>query len=345
MPAPARTYQSPAGSTPASRQICLLLPVRPGVVAPGDEGRAAPGRSPANASAMEVEPRTLAGSAGGPTRTKSLCMTARRPSPWPSAMNRSSSSGEWARITSASPRRPSCRACPLPTATTFTSMPVCSRNSGTSTSSRPLSCVLVVVASVSVPCVGGRDRAARRQEGQQQEADGDGSHPRAWSSLSRSSRPARRRRCGGRRAGRRTPRSPPPRPARPSSSRPTRWATRRAWNRLWVAQTTSCPGLRLSSTTTPSTRATWAGSRWAVGSSSSSTSGSIANALARATSWACPPERLRADCVASLDQAEAVEQTVRPTGERPRMPRSRSPYSTLARTVPVRSSGRLEDHA
>ena len=156
-------YQSPAGSTPASRQTSRSFRCVP-ESSPLETKGERPSAIAPNASAMEVEPRMLAGSDGGPTRTKSLCMTARRLSPWPSAMNRSSSSGEWARITSASPRRPNWRACPLPTATTFTSMPVSSRNSGTSTSSRPLSCVLVVVASVSVPWVGDEavQPAARR---------------------------------------------------------------------------------------------------------------------------------------------------------------------------------------
>src|SRR5262245_18870927 len=63
-------------------------------------------------------------------------------------MNCCSPAGSWTSSTSASPLRPRARAGPLPTATTRTSIPVFSRNRGSSTSSSPLSWALVVVARV-----------------------------------------------------------------------------------------------------------------------------------------------------------------------------------------------------
>ena len=51
-------------------------------------------------------PRILAGSPGGPTMTKSLCMTSRRFTPCPSATSFCSSAGEWTSRTSASPFLP-----------------------------------------------------------------------------------------------------------------------------------------------------------------------------------------------------------------------------------------------
>ena len=65
-------------------------------------------------------------------------------------MNFSSAAGEWVNSTSASPRRPSSSACPLPAATALTSIPVFSLKSGSSTSSKPVSRVLVVVARTTV---------------------------------------------------------------------------------------------------------------------------------------------------------------------------------------------------
>jgi hypothetical protein len=119
------------------------------------------------ASAAEAASLTLALSSAGPTTTKSLCMTMRRRSPNPSSTNVFSSSGEWTRSTSASPRFPMAMACPEPTAIVLTVRPVFFSKRGTSTSRRPVSCVLVVVARMTgrfsstgggcVSCGGGAD--------------------------------------------------------------------------------------------------------------------------------------------------------------------------------------------
>ena len=68
--------------------------------------------------------------------------------PKPSSMNFFSASGECTSSTSASPFWPMVMACPEPTAIVLTTNPDCFSNAGTSTSSRPVSCVLVVVARI-----------------------------------------------------------------------------------------------------------------------------------------------------------------------------------------------------
>src|SRR3954451_22280153 len=93
----------------------------------------------------------LAGSDGGPTKTKSVCITARRGGPWPSFMNVCSAAGEWTSSTSAWPRAPRSSACPEPTATVLTLQSLAFSNAGTSVSSSPVSRVLVVVARIVGP--------------------------------------------------------------------------------------------------------------------------------------------------------------------------------------------------
>ena len=153
---------------------------------------------------------------------------------------------------------------------TFTSMPVCSRNFGTSTSSRPLSWVLVVVARVSVSpgpagdAAGGSERGPRsgpagtstplcHQYDHLPPHEGGGSGvlraveerlaPAYLDQLAVQQQPPPVGRSAGPGTGCASPRPP-----------------------------SSPPGCRR--VTTASTRATRAGSRLAVGSSSSSTSGS-----------------------------------------------------------------------
>ena len=70
--------------------------------------------------------------------------------PKPSVMNFISASGECTSSTSASPFWPIDIACPEPTAIVLTIRPDCFSNAGTSTSSSPESCVLVVVARMIV---------------------------------------------------------------------------------------------------------------------------------------------------------------------------------------------------
>jgi len=65
-------------------------------------------------------PLIPAGSDGGPTTMKSLCITKSRRSPFPSFMNCTSSDAACTSTTSASPRAPIARAAPVPTALVFT---------------------------------------------------------------------------------------------------------------------------------------------------------------------------------------------------------------------------------
>ena len=100
-------------------------------------------------------------------------MTSRRAPAVPSATNASSAAGECTSSTSASPRRPSSRACPLPTASVLTCQPVARVNSGSSSSSRPESWVLVVVARISDFSADGPGRRGGAAGGEQ-----DGGHQR-----------------------------------------------------------------------------------------------------------------------------------------------------------------------
>src|SRR5579859_540244 len=118
------------------------------------------------ASPPEARLRMLAGSLLGPTITKSLYITSSRLMPSPLSTKASS----WARActstTSASPLAPSARAWPVPTATTSTRAPYFVLKSGRMAFSRPVSAVLVVVASrstvepVPMEVAGGRVAAA-----------------------------------------------------------------------------------------------------------------------------------------------------------------------------------------
>ena len=72
-------------------------------------------------------------------------MTRRRLLILPSSTYFCSTPGAWASVTSASPRAARASACPVPTEMVFTLSPLCFSNIGTRTSSRPESCVLVVV--------------------------------------------------------------------------------------------------------------------------------------------------------------------------------------------------------
>ena len=67
------------------------------------------------ASTPLVALATPAGSLGAPRTTKSLYMTSWRSMPCPAAIQVFSAGGAWTRTTSASPRSPSARACPVPT--------------------------------------------------------------------------------------------------------------------------------------------------------------------------------------------------------------------------------------
>ncbi len=80
----------------------------------------------------------------------------------------------------------------------------------------------------------------------------------------------------------------------PSISTPIRWASRCPWYISWVEITIVVPRSRLMRSTSSSIIPTETGSRFAVGSSISRTSGSITIARARATRCISPPESVRA---------------------------------------------------
>ena len=103
------------------------------------------------AARMSFMPATFAGSALGPTSTKSLYITSRRFTPNPCATNRSSSGRLCTSTTSTSPFSPSFIALPVPTEITCTLSPLSDSNFGSRKRSNPELSVLVVVASRNVP--------------------------------------------------------------------------------------------------------------------------------------------------------------------------------------------------
>ena len=125
----------------------LLLLVGSRFVATRDERRLRRGELLEGVDRRSSPWRSLAGSAGGPTMTKSLYITARRFTPKPASTNASSRAGACDSTTSTSPFSPSFIALPLPTAITSTfTLKRCS-NGGRIAPSRPVFSVLVVVAS------------------------------------------------------------------------------------------------------------------------------------------------------------------------------------------------------
>src|SRR5579859_6988926 len=105
-----------------------------------------------NAPSTPAPMAAPAGSARGPTTTKSLYITSNRLTPKPSAMNWSSACRSCTSTTSASPRRPMSRAWPVPTATTFTAMPLCAAKRGRMKPNRPDCSVEVVEATMMSRC-------------------------------------------------------------------------------------------------------------------------------------------------------------------------------------------------
>ena len=103
-----------------------------------------------NASAGSASPAIFAGSCGGPTIRNWFHISGTRSTRWPAATLFSSAAGECAITTSASPRSASFSASPLPTAITRICRPSARPAAGTRRSSRPESCVVVVVTRFSV---------------------------------------------------------------------------------------------------------------------------------------------------------------------------------------------------
>ena len=132
MPEPVSRYQPPEAA-PTSTPVAAQSPSSAWWV-PLSSPREANGASApaifANAATASVMPVTPAGSAGGPTMTKSLYITSKRTTPCPSATNFSSADLACTSRTSPSPFAAFLIACPVPTATTRTSIPVFSVNLG-----------------------------------------------------------------------------------------------------------------------------------------------------------------------------------------------------------------------
>ena len=105
----------------------------------------------ASAAAASFIPATPAGSDSGPTITKSLYAISTRELTSPFSTSSCSDAGAWTSSTSATPCRPISSAAPVPTAMILTSTSYSASKIGASTSSRPLSLRLVVVARISVP--------------------------------------------------------------------------------------------------------------------------------------------------------------------------------------------------
>ncbi len=107
IPCPSDRYHGPAGVTfadaqSASSAVCVP-DLSPRLANGACGGRDRRERLPRRLSV----PATFAGSAAGPTMTKSLYMMSSRSRAWRSATNFTSSRYEWTRTTSVSPRRPS----------------------------------------------------------------------------------------------------------------------------------------------------------------------------------------------------------------------------------------------
>src|SRR3954447_1009424 len=147
MPWPVLRYHEPDGAIPACFQSLSSLALVPESSA-RDANRALILAIACMAGSMPPASAVLAGSDGGPTSTKSLCITALRVEPWPCCMNFVSASGECTSSTSAWPRAPRSSACPDPTATVLTPHLVAFSKEGTNVSSSPLSRVLVVVPRI-----------------------------------------------------------------------------------------------------------------------------------------------------------------------------------------------------
>jgi hypothetical protein len=149
MPEPVSRYQGLRArsiSTPASFQSlssAAWVPLR----SPRDTKGACAAAILRSASVASFSPPSRAGSAAGPTITKSLNITSWRPVAKPSATNRRSASRSWTSTTSASPRRAVSSAWPVPSATTRTSMPVCFVNAGSRCLNSPDCSVEVVDAT------------------------------------------------------------------------------------------------------------------------------------------------------------------------------------------------------
>ena len=140
MPCPLSWYQGACGVTPTSSHRArsrLCVPESSPRDTNCDPARQIAARAAGPGSSSSIA-RSSAGSSAGPAITKSLRMKVIRLRPCPARRNSSSSAGACTSRRSASPRRPSANACPVPTASTLTSRSGLScSNRGTMASSSP----------------------------------------------------------------------------------------------------------------------------------------------------------------------------------------------------------------
>ncbi len=144
MPRPAEMNHAPLGATPASLQYAFSIWSVP-ELSPREMNLARPSPSLRNAPMTSRLPRRPSGSSLEPTRMKSLYMTSRRFTPWPSATNFSSAGRACTSTASTSPFLPSSSALPVPTEMTCTLTWCLASKAGSSCLSRPEFSVLVVV--------------------------------------------------------------------------------------------------------------------------------------------------------------------------------------------------------
>ena len=146
IPNPASRYQLPeaaATSMPVAVQSffsALCVPLS----SPRDRKGTCNAAIFCRAAVTSALARIPAGSNLGPIMTKSLYITSKRLSPQPALTKSSSSSLECTKSTSPSPFLAFLMACPVPTATTRTVMPVSCVKTGKSASNNPEFCVDVV---------------------------------------------------------------------------------------------------------------------------------------------------------------------------------------------------------
>src|SRR6185503_9475223 len=167
IPEPVSRYHAPlaaARSMPASfqkRSSAACVPL----LSPRDANGVFAAAIAFTAATVSLDPLILAGSAAGPTMTKSLYITSRRSTPKPSATNFSSASRSCTKTTSASPRLPMSSAWPVPCATTRTLIPVFAPNSGRMCLNRPDCSVDVVEATtMDLSCAAAGAAAAHEQD-------------------------------------------------------------------------------------------------------------------------------------------------------------------------------------
>ena len=278
--------------------------------------------------------------------TKSLYITSKRSTPKPSATKASSCARAWTKTTSASPRRPVSSACPVPWATTRTSIPVASRKIGRMCPNSPEFSVEVVEATVmnSWAATGAPPRS--KAEGKT-EKDGAAVGGHGWFLFTGlPDKIAREIGAGLGRAGatRRTGRRRPVRSAGRDGRRPRPQPDAVPGRDRGSPSPRRCPSAAMPAIRSSITRVA-EGSSAAVGSSRNRTCGRMAQARARARRCCSPPDRRRAGRSAIRRQPEPVERPgdgLAPV--RPRQAAQGQRVIEVRRHRPAQQDRPLEDH-